>query len=311
MSGSPKLGWDDLPDHLRRRVEVELGGEVAEAVVQEAGFSPGAPLRIRLASGARAFVKAATSEINAQTVELYRAEAQIGQRLPALPEVPRLRTWFERPPWVVLIFDDVHGAPPAIPWRHDELVRVLESIQGLATRLTPTPVSGLPSVTAKHAEDFNGWRRLAQDPARLQVADGDGWLTEHLDRLNDLARPWSAAATGSTLLHADLRADQLLLTDEHVYVVDWAHACIGASFVDPLLLFPSIVLDGGPSLDELVALSPQTRDTDPADLVAVASAAASYFIERSTQPPPAGLPTVRDFQRRQGWVFLDWLRSQL
>lgn len=149
------------------------------------------------------------------------------------------------------------------------------------------------------------------DAVRLEAADGDGWLTDHLDQLDSLARRWSDAAAGSTLLHADLRADQLLLTDERVYVVDWAHACVGAAFVDPLLFFPSIVLDGGPSLDELVALSPQTRDTDPAELAAVASAAASYFIERSTRPPPPGLPTVRDFQRRQGGVFLDWLRPQL
>jgi aminoglycoside phosphotransferase (APT) family kinase protein len=311
VSGSPKLGWGELPERLRHRIEGELGGEVVEAVVQEAGFSPGAPLRVRLASGERAFVKAATREINAQTAEMYRNEAKVGEQLPVLPEVPRLLSWFERPPWVVLIFEDVDGVPPPVPWQHADLVRVLGALADLATRLTPAPARGLPTVGDKHADDFDGWSRLARDPDRLRTADADGWLTGHLEQLDRLAQGWSAAAAGDTVLHADIRADQLLLTDERVYLVDWAHACVGASFVDPLLFFPSVVLDGGPTFDELVTLSPQTRAAETIHLASVASAAASFLIERSTRPPPPGLPTVRAFQRQQGGVLLDWLERQL
>jgi hypothetical protein len=36
----------------------------------------------------------------------------------------------------------------------------------------------------------------------------------------------------------------------------WAHSCFGASFVDPLLFYPIVVLDGGPTIDELWTLSP-------------------------------------------------------
>jgi hypothetical protein len=160
VSGSPKLGWGDLPEHLRRRIDGELGGEVVEAVVQRSGFSPGAPLRVWLAtSGERAFVKAATSEINEQTAAMYRNEAKVGEQLPALPEVPRLLSWFEDPPWVVLIFEDMDGAPPTTPWKHTDLVRVLEALADLATRLAPAPALGLPTVLAKHADDFDGWSR--------------------------------------------------------------------------------------------------------------------------------------------------------
>jgi hypothetical protein len=226
---------------------------------------------------------------------MYRDEANVGEQLPTLPEVPRLHRWFEALPWVVLIFEDVDGAPPTTPWKHAELVRVLEALADLATRLTPTPALGLPTVIDKHADDFDGWARLARDPDRLRTADGDGWLTDHLQQLDRFAQGWSAARAGNTLLHADIRADQLLLTDERVYLVDWAHACVGADFVDPLLFFPSVVLDGGPTIDELVTLSHQTREAGPTRLASVASAAASFFIERSTRPPPPGLPTVRDF----------------
>jgi hypothetical protein len=77
------------------------------------------------------------------------------------------------------------------------MVRMLEALADLATRLTPAPALELPTVSAKHADDFDGWSRL------------------------------------------------------------------------------------------------------------------SFSIERSTRPPPPGLPTVRDLQRQQGEVLLDWLERLL
>jgi hypothetical protein len=55
------------------------------------------------------------------------------------------------------------------------------------------------------------------------------WAWAHLDRLAELEARWSQAAAGATLLHGDLRADNLLLTPSRVVLVDWPHACVGAA----------------------------------------------------------------------------------
>ncbi len=60
-------------------------------------------------------------------------------------------------------------------------------------------------------------------PARL-----DRWSARHLDRLAELEEEAPAAAAGDTLLHLDLRADNLLLTPDRVVVVDCPHARVGA-----------------------------------------------------------------------------------
>ncbi|HET9559643.1 MAG TPA: aminoglycoside phosphotransferase family protein, partial [Actinomycetota bacterium] len=61
-AGPPATGervdWADAPAWLRDEVEGRLGGRVAEAVTQPAGFSPGIAARLRLDDGRRAFVKA-------------------------------------------------------------------------------------------------------------------------------------------------------------------------------------------------------------------------------------------------------------
>ena len=52
------------PRQLRDAVERRLGGRVVAAVSQPGGFSPGVAARLRLDSGARAFVKAVRAEPN-------------------------------------------------------------------------------------------------------------------------------------------------------------------------------------------------------------------------------------------------------
>ena len=97
-------------------------------------------------------------------------------------------------------------------------------------------------------------------------------------------------------MHADIRADNLLLTDDGVMVVDWPHACRGAAFADPVLFAPSVAMQGGPEPAALLARSRAGRDASREALAALVCALAGCFTERSLQPPPPGLPTVRRFQ---------------
>jgi len=58
----------------------------------------------------------------------------------------------------------------------------------------------------------------------------------HLDRLAALGAEAPAAVAGETLLHLDLRADNMLLTPDRVVVMDWPHARVSTPWVD-LLFF--------------------------------------------------------------------------
>jgi aminoglycoside phosphotransferase (APT) family kinase protein len=121
----------------------------------------------------------------------------------------------------------------------------------------------------------------------------------HLDRLADLEAGWPRAAEGSTLLHTDLRADNLLLTPTRVVAVDWPWASVGAAWIDLLLLLPSVAMQGGPDPEPTFAAHAVT---------AALAAWAGFLVEGSRQPPPPGLPTVRAFQHGQAVVAMEWLR---
>lgn len=113
------------------------------------------------------------------------------------------------------------------------------------------------------------------------------------------------------MLHCDLRADNLLLADHGAVVVDWPHACLGAPFVDLVFFAPSVAMQGGPDPTALLARSRVGRSASREALAAVVCALAGYFTERSLQPAPPGLPTVRRFQAAQAAVTREWLAAML
>lgn len=306
VAGGVRLPWADVPEALHGWVEAFLGSPVVQAQTQPGGFSPGVAARLRCADGSRAFVKAVSSLANPRSPDMHRAEARIGGSLPTSAPVPRLLASYDDGTWVALLFADVDGRQPALPWRADELDRVLRALAEMAELLTPSPLPELPTVAERLAEDFTGWRLLAGGET---PANGlDAWSRRHLDRLAQLETLSLEAASGETLLHCDLRADNLLLegVTDRVWVVDWPWACRGAAFVDIVAFAPSVAMQGGPPPEEVLDRS-AGLGSDPAGVDAVLCGLAGLFTERSLRPASPGLPTLRAFQAAQGRVARAWL----
>jgi hypothetical protein len=304
-----RIEWSQVAAPVRTAVERELGSEVVSARNHAGGFSPGTAARVELADGRVVFVKAVSDALNDTAVELHRAEADILARLPPAMPVPRLQARIDVDvdgvDWVALVIDHVDGTMPHRPWRHDELDRVLAAIDVAARAGTPCPVPGLRS-----ADDhrLGGLARLDERAIDELL---DPWSRDHLAELVALESGWRDAIVGDTLLQFDTRADNMLLGGDHVWLVDWPHAVVGAPWVDLLGFLPSAVLDGAPDPEAIWHGHPLGAAADPAGADAVLAAFVGYFLHQSTRPPPPGIPTVRGFQRVQGEVALAWLGRRL
>ncbi|MGW1226695.1 aminoglycoside phosphotransferase family protein [Streptomyces sp. NPDC001515] len=298
--------WGDLPAVVREAVQDILGAPVIEARTQNGGFSPGVAARVRLADGRRAFVKAVSAEANPGSPDLHRAEARHTAALPPHAPVPALLGSYDDGTRVALVLEDIDGHQPRVPWDRGELDRVLDAVARLSALLTPAPFDA-PEIAVREASLFTGWRSLhaAGDTGRL-----DPWAARHLGALAEREAGWAAPATGDTLVHADLRADNILLTEDRVVFVDWPHARRAAPWFDLLAMLPSVAAQGGPDPEAVFTAHPLGRDADPAGVTTVLTALAGYFVAHSLRPDPPGLPTVRAFQAAQGAAALDWLRRR-
>jgi aminoglycoside phosphotransferase (APT) family kinase protein len=302
--------WTDLPERVRAAVEARLGSEVVSAVTQPGGFSPGVAARLRTARGEALFLKAVGPVPNPHSPAMHRREASIVPALPAGAAAPRLLWSYDEGEegWVALAFEEIPGSHPAQPWREPELGRVLEALDGISAALTPSPlpIAQVGSASEEFEQNLCGWRSLRAE----RLAGLDDWSARHLDALADLEANAPAAVAGETLLHLDIRADNLLLTADRVYLVDWALACVGAAWVDLAFFAPSVTMQGGPPPEALLQKHPACRQADPDAVTAAVAAIAGFFTHRALQPPPPGLPTLRAFQAAQGAVARDWVAER-
>lgn len=104
---------------------------------------------------------------------------------------------------------------------------------------------------------------------------------------------------GTTLLHWDIRADNLMVDEPRVVVVDWGQARLGAPWVDHALLAFDAAMSGGDlTVENALANDLVLGKLDPRALLSLAAAMAMSFELRWRQPAVIGLPTLGETSRR-------------
>jgi hypothetical protein len=302
------LPWSGVPPGVRRWAEALGGGPPEQVVDLAGGFSPGAACRLVFPRGREIFVKAVGAELNPDSPSMHRREAVIAAALPDSPYWPRLISTYDDEDWVGLAFVAIDGGHPRHPWDSGELVSVLGSLERMHEALTPSPVDAVASSAEYRLSTFGGWRALASAPT--VPTNLDPWSIRHLDQLAELEDGWPAACEGTTLIHGDLRSDNMLLLDGGVVFVDWPHASVGCAALELVAWAPTVELEGGPEPEALLARYAPSHQFDADVVTVLVAAVAGFLTERSFRPDPPGLPTLRAFQAAQGDVARSWLRQR-
>ena len=306
-----RLHWDELPGAVRARIEDRFGA-VVRAETMTGGFSPGLAARLHLTNGEIVFAKAVSGEQNEVAPRFHRREIRIASQLPAEAPVPRLLwSWADDDAagWVVLVYENVVGSPPRQPWDADEFAQVVAALNELSRDLTPSPID--PASIGERTTGLpifgNNWRRLRDEG----LVHPDPWVMKNLGALVALEERVPEIAPGSTLLHMDLRGDNMLMTADGVVIVDWPHAAIGPAWLDGVAFVPSVAMEGGPEPEELVRQLAAMRDADPTELTIGIAEIAGFFTYHGLQPDVPSLPGLREFQEAQAVVARRWLAGRM
>ncbi|GAA0951120.1 aminoglycoside phosphotransferase family protein [Actinocorallia libanotica] len=301
------MSWWNLPEGLRAQVTAALGAAPVSEEIQTGGFSPGVASRLTLVDGRRVFVKAISPARNPVAPDLYRRELSVMRRMPEHLPVPRLLWAQDDGDWVILAMECIDGRMPEEPWSPDELDRVVGAVDELAAALSPAPMRLRPLVEDL-AENYTAWRTFAErgaDPAL------PSWAVRNVGLLAALEAGWTRAAAGESMVHSDLRADNLLLTsDGGVSVVDWSYAVAGAPWFDLLTLLVSAAATGTDPQREWEKAD-VARGAGENEVNAVLAAMAGDYLSSSLLPAPSNMPGLRAHQGEKGRAALIWLRHRL
>jgi aminoglycoside phosphotransferase (APT) family kinase protein len=295
-----RLEWRFLPPSVRALVEQRCGAPVVTAESQGGGFTPGFASVLTCEDGTRHFVKAASVKAQRLFADSYREEAR---KLQGLPDgVPAARLlWLVDEDWVVLGLEYVEGRAPRRPWRPADLDRCLAAVEQMSRDLTPAPAHLELATFAEEFQSFvEGWTHLRETRPRLP----------HLEEAAALAAEFGPATAGDTLVHTDLRDDNLILgTDGRVVMCDWNWPVRGADWLDTLFLLRQPRGDG---LDaaSLLAASSLTQDVAAEDIDIVLALLTGYFFKQADEPVPPTSPHLRQHQQWYAEVTWDWLRER-
>ncbi len=292
-----RLEWAFLPRNLRTFIESRCGAPVVRAFSQTSGFTPGFASVLVCEDGSRHFVKAASVKAQRQFADSYREEAQRLATLPASVPAPRLQ-WHLDEDWVAMGIEHVDGRAPLRPWGPAELDAVLDALEVVAQELTPPPTGPrLDTAEDEFADLVTFWDHVKASRPDLP----------HADDAAALAAGYADVVGGDTLVHTDIRDDNLLIdADGAVWICDWNWPIVGAPWIDTLLTLIGPRGDGV-DVESVLATRRLTRDVPPEAIDRMLALLVGYFLKSADDPVPATSPFIRDHQRWQGEVCWHWL----
>ena len=212
------------------------------------------------------------------------------------PFMPGLLGYDEKDPPLLVLEDLSLGRWPP-PWDPQAIAAVRGALKAI---WATGPPKWVPPTTDDREELAGGWAEIESAPApflSLRIRSPE-WLDDWLPRLRAAAE--SAPIEGDALLHLDVRSDNICLMERGAVVVDWNLVHRGNPDLDLAGWAPSLRLEGGPPPHELLP-----------DAGGLAALLAGFFGCRAGLPPPPTAPTVRELQRAQLEVALEWAEREL
>ena len=278
---------------LDERIERAVGSRPVRYEQRAGGYSTADRFAVTLADGRTVFVKSAEEP---NLAGWLRREHEVYAALSGT-FIPALEGWDDDGVRPLLAIEDLSDADWVPRWDDARIAAVVAALTELADA---TPPPNTLTVRETFPELWGRWEAVESDPApflSLGLRD-EAWLERALPVL--VAAADSAPVEGERLCHLDVRSDNLCFRDGRAILVDWNWTSIANPAVDIVAWLPSVRVEGGPQPWEVIPGAGE-----------LAAFGAGVWAAVAGLPPPDTAPTVRDVQRRQLAVALDWIDREL
>lgn len=281
---------------LAARLERVTGRSVVGATAVSRGYTPAERWVVDLDDGTRVFAKSGADSATSAVATWLRREHEAYTSLEA-DFMPRLLGWDDDGTTPILLLEDLSAAAWPPPWDATRLAAVEDALDTMA--VTPPP-DGAPDLEVAQRERLSGWRRIAAAPGAF-LGFGlvtEGWLKRVLPALAEVSE--GATLSGTSLVHFDIRSDNLCVLDGRACVIDWPGYARGNASFDRACWALSLARDGG--------APPWLTMPDSGGMSALL---AGYFAAQAGLPSIPTAPGVRALQREALEVALPWAVREL
>jgi hypothetical protein len=282
----------DFPTGVADRLREAVGRSVAAARRATGGHARNERWIVRFTDGGSVFVKIGPTAALARDL---RVEHRVYSELAAAFQ-PRLVAWDDAPERPMLVLEDLSSARWPPPWSDRDVARVLATLDDVSASRVPPWVPPLEEMRAQ----LSGWRRVADDPQAFLALGlcSRAWLETWIASL--AAAEAAADLSGDSLLHVDVRSDNICFRDDRALLVDWNRVHRGNRNFDVARWLVSLHAEGGPL--------PESVYRAPGSLLALVS---GYWASVAGLAPPQSGSTIRPVQRRNLRAAMAWAARTL
>jgi aminoglycoside phosphotransferase (APT) family kinase protein len=303
-----RLRFEQLPHEVREFAQRMLGSRAVRAESQAGGFSPGTADRLLGEDGSRVFVKAVSSELNAGSFDLFRAELEVWQALDGITlPAPALLGHLEFGDWIALAFEDVQGHEPEAT--DSDVAAVLTALSAFPDAPPGLELPPGMSRTVRHEVDrwTSSWQQSVSEGA-LELLPP--YVVDHSEEIGELVRAAAAAADGDRLQHVDVHSDNVIVDGTGAaWIVDWPWVAVGAPWFDALGYLATLLSDAPVEVVERWASGAESplvqASADETDAVLAGFAASR--LRASLRPAMPSIVGLREAQREFALVAFRWL----
>ncbi|WP_335985818.1 hypothetical protein [Glycomyces sp. MUSA5-2] len=301
-----RAGWETLPEPVRAIITGELGTPPADIRTAGGGFGSAFAARVRSETGAELFIKAAGPD-RPWALAASRQEARINTALPAAVPAPRLEFAADIDDWSVLGFEAVQGKAPTLPMTPHDLDLMLQAWADAAEALTPAPRSLLDiGVTARPVGPE--LRQFASiDAGEIPPFPLPPAFEGRIPELAAIEQDIDAALTADSVMHFDLRPDNMIVGADQAWICDWNWVGVHSTWFDTACFLIAAHGDGHDA-DALFRDHSTAVGVTDDDLDTALASITGYYLSRSAEPPlPNTSSHLRAHQRWSGLAAADWL----
>jgi fructosamine-3-kinase len=232
--------------------------------------------------------------------------------------MPQMYATFRYKDWHCLVLEDL-GPKSVPPWSTPKARAITYA---LADFHQASAGATLPEWLAHPANTFGGenWAKTAQESDGFhKIAEMVGedsaqalkWFQNISPTIERLLVQADFSVEPHTILHGDLRSDNLRFSKNRLALFDWPAITRGRPEWDIVGFAQSVAVEGGPFPEEILNWY---QEKTPLENAAIESALAwclTLFANRAWRPEIPGLPRLRRFQRQQLGMVILWIARHL
>ncbi len=315
-----KPPWSAVPVELKALIGEVLGSPVVRGTRVWGSYGPGPSFRLLLADGRRAFTKALWKDSNEFQVAAFHTELRIYSEMADIIShwAPEQYGTVQHGDWHALLLEDV-GPMSAPPWSRSKVRAVTAGLAELhrATAGASMP-DWLPRLATMDLTHIQLWQpSVGRDDlervANLSPQPGEAleWLMTHVPALVEAAVLLPESDTPHSLLHVDVRSDNLRLQRGRLRLFDWPFASVGPHEFDAVAFAQTVEAEGGPGCENVIRWYGENNEVRPEIVTRSVASVSGLFAKLAPQPDIPALPRLRPWQRVQLRVTLRWAAARL